>query len=100
MVGFSSFAERRKRNRSPSLRSVGDHNDHGVIVGRGVTAPGGRLLSITSEGPFFREDQKSKQFRDFVDQHGYSEQLPEESFKGLDAFREAGVRTRFVVLEK
>ncbi|MCG6195654.1 methyltransferase [Leptospira sp. FAT2] len=63
--------------------------------------PGGRLVSIMSEGPFFRGDSKSKQFRDWLDKMGgESEPLPEGSFLGSEAFRQTGVNTRIVILDK
>lgn len=62
--------------------------------------PGGRLAAIMSEGPFFRSDAKSVAFREWLDQHGDSEQLPEGSFAGADAFRQTGVATRLVVIKK
>lgn len=64
-------------------------------------ANGGRLVSIMSEGPFFRSDRRAIEFREwFEERGGESEQLPEDAFSGTDAFRKTGVRTRIVVLEK
>lgn len=60
--------------------------------------PGGTLVAIMSEGPFFRSDRKSKEWREFLDEYGYSEQLPEGTFKESD--RQTGVNTRMVVLTK
>lgn len=56
---------------------------------------GGRLVSVMSAGVLFREDRKSKTFRDLVAQRGQMEELPEDSFK------ESGtsVRTIMVTLE-
>ncbi len=63
--------------------------------------PGGRLVSVMSEGPFFRSDKNSEQFREwFAGVAGESEQLPEDSFRGVEAFRETGVRTRLVAIDK
>ena len=64
-------------------------------------APGGRLVAVMSEGPVFRQDRKASDFREWLDElGGESEQLPEDSFRGVEAFRETGVRTRVVWLEK
>ncbi|EQA55365.1 LPD1 domain-containing protein [Leptospira kmetyi] len=63
--------------------------------------PGGRLVSIMSEGPFYREDSKAKNFRKWLeDVDGESEQLPSGSFLGRDSFRQTGVNTRIVIIEK
>lgn len=64
-------------------------------------APGGRLVAIMSAGPFSRSDAKATGFRDWLDQvGGEHEELPEGSFSGADAFRQTGVNTRLVVIEK
>ena len=64
-------------------------------------APGGRVVAVMSEGPFFRQDRKASEFREWLDAlAGESEQLPEDSFRGVEAFRETGVRTRLVSIEK
>lgn len=63
--------------------------------------PGGRMVAITSEGPFSRSDSKSQAFRDWLDSvGGVHEQMPEGSFAGPDAFRQTGVRTRMVTIDK
>lgn len=71
--------------------------DH-VLHAFKLLAPGGRIVSVMSEGPFFRSDKKSEAFRDFVDNYGYSEQLPQGSF--LKSRNSTGVNTRIVVIEK
>ncbi|MCC6229060.1 MAG: hypothetical protein IT432_07535, partial [Phycisphaerales bacterium] len=43
--------------------------------------PGGRIVAIMSEGPFFGQDKKASGFRDWLDTVGTSEQLPEGSFQ-------------------
>jgi hypothetical protein len=54
-----------------------------------------------SEGPFFRTDRKSEAFREWLAAvAGQSEQLPEDAFKGVEAFRETGCRTRLVVIDR
>ncbi|WP_257588157.1 methyltransferase domain-containing protein [Leptospira sp. id769339] len=63
--------------------------------------PGGRLVAIVSEGPFYRSDSKARSFRDWISEKGgISEQLPENSFSGKDSFRQTSIRTRLVVLDK
>ena len=66
-----------------------------------LLAAGGRLVSVMSEGPFFREDSKAQGFRAWLSEvDATTEQLPEDAFQGADAFRETGVRTRLVVIDK
>lgn len=60
--------------------------------------PGGRVVAIMSEGPFFRGDKKSTSFREFLDENGTSEQLDEGSFK--ESERTTGVATRIVTIDK
>ena len=58
---------------------------------------GGKLVSVTSESPFFRSDKKSVSFREWLDEvGGDSEQLPDSSFKesGTD------VRARLVIITR
>jgi len=53
------------------------------------------------EGPFFRSDAKSVAFREWLDECGADvEQLPEDAFAGVDAFRQTGVKTRLVTIDK
>ena len=60
---------------------------------------GGRLVAIVSEGPFYRQDSKAKEFRAWLEEHGgTSEKLPEGSFKESD--RKTGVNTRMIVVDK
>ena len=59
-------------------------------------ADGGALVSVMSEGPFFREDRRATDFRVWLEQvSGYSETLPQGSF--LPA---TGVNARLVVIDK
>lgn len=60
-------------------------------------ASGGSLVSVVSEGPFFRSDRKATAFRDWAKQAGaYTEQLPP------GAFKESGtcVNARLIVVHK
>lgn len=66
-----------------------------------LLAPGGKIVAITSEHPFFANDKESKEFRNWLDEvDGWSEKNPEGSFKGQGEVRETGVNTRMVVIEK
>lgn len=63
--------------------------------------PGGRLVAIMSEGPFFRTGTRSKDFRKWLEHHkGTSEQLPDDAFSRPDAKRKTKIRTRLVVVDK
>ena len=55
--------------------------------------PGGRLVAICSEGPFFRQDMAAKMFRDWLDSIGAeTEKLPPETFRESGT----GVNTRLI----
>jgi hypothetical protein len=59
--------------------------------------PGGKLISVVSEGPFFRQDIRAINFRRFVGENeAHTEKLPEGSFKESGT----GVNTRLVVFSK
>lgn len=59
--------------------------------------PGGRLVAVMSEGPFFRGDAKARSFRDWLERvGGQSEQLPEGSFQPSGT----NVATRLVTIDK
>lgn len=62
---------------------------------------GGRLVSVMSPGPFSRNDRKSVEFREWLDRVGAEvEDLPAGSFSGADAFRQTGVSTKLVVINR
>ena len=64
-------------------------------------APGGRLASIMGEHAFFADTSQAVDFRAWLDAvGGESEKLPDDSFQGVNAFRETGVMTRLVVIQK
>ncbi len=67
-----------------------------------LLAPGGCVVAIASEGPFFRSDAKSTAFREWLStlDGEYDASLPDDTFKGVDAFRQTGVKTRYVILRK
>ena len=61
--------------------------------------PGGRLVAIMSESPFFNSAKKAEAFRTWLENvGGVSEKLPENSFKNSE--RSTGVNTRMVVIDK
>ncbi|WP_319764544.1 PLxRFG domain-containing protein [Maridesulfovibrio sp.] len=60
--------------------------------------PGGRVVAIMSEGPFFGKDKVATDFREWLNTVGWSEKLPEGSFKSSE--RPTGVATRLVVIDK
>lgn len=62
-----------------------------------LLSPGGKLVSVMSEGPFFRGDNRSQMFRDWLEKTGgWSDRLP------ADSFRESGtgVSTRLVMINR
>lgn len=62
-------------------------------------APGGKLVSITSESITFRQDRAYQDFRDWLgDKCSVNEALPQGSF--LNSDRPTGVNTRILVLDK
>ena len=64
-------------------------------------APGGRLVSVMSKGPFFRSDAKSREFREWLDGLDHDvEELPEDAFRGVESFRQTGVQTCLVTINK
>jgi hypothetical protein len=63
--------------------------------------PGGKMVAIMSEGPFSRSDKKATGFREWLDSvGGEHEQMEVGSFAGADAFRQTGVSTRMVTIQK
>ncbi len=59
--------------------------------------PGGALVAVMSEGPFFRGDKKATAFREWLDvTGGASYPLPQDSFRGSGT----GVNTRLVVMHR
>lgn len=61
--------------------------------------PGGRLVAIMSEGPFFRSDRRATDFREWLDSiGGDSERLPSDAFSSAESFRSTSVQTRLVTI--
>jgi len=57
-------------------------------------APGGRLVAICSEGPFFRSDRAAASFREWLGSiDAYTEKLPPNTFRDAGT----GVATRLIV---
>jgi len=70
--------------------------DH-ICHAYGWLAEGGSMVSVMSEGPFFRNDRKASEFRSWLeDVKGQTEKLPN------DAFRISGtsVQTRLICIKK
>lgn len=62
-------------------------------------APGGRLVSIMSASVKF--NQRAQSFRDWLDELDADiENVPEDAFKGQDAFRQTGVQCIIVTIDK
>ena len=93
-------------NRSNSQGSFGGPSEQGqdmthVRHAYDILAPGGRVVSVMCEGPFFRENTTSKVFRNWLDEvRADFEQLPEDAFTGVASFRQTSVRTRLVIIDK
>ena len=70
--------------------------DH-ILAAYDILAPGGILVSVVSEAPFFWSNKKALAFRGFLDSHGAEMVKLDEG-----AFKESGtmVRTRIIKLEK
>lgn len=62
--------------------------------------PGGRLVSIMSESPFFRQDKKAQEFRDWFESVGGESEKLQGAFKGAESFRQTGVSGRIVTIDK
>jgi hypothetical protein len=62
--------------------------------------PGGKLVAVMSEGPFFRQDRKAAGFRDWLSSVGGESEQMQGAFAGRDAFRQTGVNSRLVVIAK
>jgi predicted RNA methylase len=55
--------------------------DH-IRAAAGLLMVSGRLVAICSESPFFRQDKKSVEFREWISKMGFTvEKLPENTFK-------------------
>jgi len=72
-----------------------DHVQHAYKL----LKPGGRIVSIMGEHPFFANDKKSVAFREWLEAHGGTdEKLPAGSFEASE--RSTGVAARMVTIDK
>ena len=63
--------------------------------------PEGILVSIMCEAPFFRTGKKYEEFRDwFGSLNGTQDLLESGAFQGAEAFRQTGVSSRIITIEK
>lgn len=69
--------------------------DH-VLHAWSFVSPRGRLVAIMSAGVLFRENRKTVEFRELVNEHGYMERLPDGSFKESGT----GVNACVVVMDR
>lgn len=70
-----------------------------VLHAYSLLRPGGRIVSIMSEHPFFASDKASKDFRKWLDEIDHTtEKLPDAFRKGK--IRTTGVSSRMVVINK
>jgi hypothetical protein len=70
-----------------------------VLHAYDLLKPGGRLVAIMGEGPFFRSDKKGVAWRHWLEEHGgHDHKNAPGAFQSSD--RPTGVATRTVVVEK
>lgn len=63
--------------------------------------PGGILVALVSTGPFFRSDNASQAFREFVRvNNAQTIDVGPGAFTGVEAFKQTGVSTKLVVIRK
>jgi hypothetical protein len=79
--------------------SNGQDADH-VRRAYGMLKPGGRLVAITGEGIFFREDAKSREFREWLDKVGGTSEEMEEAFTDRREVKTTSVRSRLLIIDK
>lgn len=64
-------------------------------------APGGRLVSLMSHSAFINDQRKAVEFREWLAElDSHYDVLPEGCFKGIQAFRQTGVRVIMVTIDK
>lgn len=74
-----------------------DHVEHAF---KHQLKPGGRLVAIMSESPFFRNESKARAFRDWLEHHGGVSEPIEQGNYGNDHGRATNVKTRMIVIDK
>ena len=63
--------------------------------------PGGILVAIVSTGPFFRTDNASQAFREFVRvNNAQTIDVAAGAFTGAEAFKQTGVSTKLLIIRK
>ena len=102
-VGGSDFLEYQRRADKIVMNppfEKGQDIEH-VRHAYDLLKPGGRLVSIMSEGSFSRSFKKETEFRDWLDDvGGTSEKIEPGAFTGKGSFRQTGVASRMVVIDK
>ncbi|TCS94975.1 class I SAM-dependent methyltransferase [Hazenella coriacea] len=97
---FLEFKEKEKYDRiimNPPFEH-GQDIDH-IKHAYNLLKPGGIVVALMSEGPFFRQDRKSKEWRNFLDEiDGSTQKLTPNAFRESD--RPTGVQIRLVTLQK
>lgn len=67
----------------------------------GLLRPCGRLVAIMSTGPFFRKDKKSVAFMKWLEEiDAFTSAIDADAFSGPESFRQTGVRTIFLTINK
>ncbi|WP_434307636.1 methyltransferase [Clostridium botulinum] len=71
-----------------------------VLHAFSLLKPGGKVVAIMSEHPFFASDKKSQKFREWLEnqEESFSKKLPSGSF--LESDRSTGVNARIVTVRK
>lgn len=78
---------------------AGQDREHIQYLYDNCLNPGGRLVAVMANGSTWTSENKAcSEFRDWLSDKGYKEELPEQSFK--DAFRSTGVNVCLVVIDK
>ena len=94
---FEEFETKQKFDRvimNPKFENQADI-DH-VLHAFSMLQKNGRLVSVMSNSVTFRENKKTKQFRELLDKTGYWIELPADSFKESGT----GVAIVIVVMDK
>ncbi len=65
-----------------------------------LLAPGGKLAAITSNHFTFANDKESVAFREWLDEVGGTTESLGQAFAGKDTFRQTGVNSQLVTIEK
>ncbi|NCB40223.1 MAG: DUF3560 domain-containing protein, partial [Erysipelotrichia bacterium] len=65
-----------------------------------LLAPGGKMIAIMGNHSTFANDKESVEFRDWLDAVGGTSESLGQVFAGKDAFRQTGVNSQLVIIEK